>query len=524
MGGEAPSLAKALWIRPHLLENVLVKVENSTLVKREWQKPLPLEYRVASLLAVDGFDAEVFRALAKFFFDAQELVVLGDAVGTGDGAGLDLSGAGAHGKVGDEGVFGFAGAVGDDRRVTVAARNLDSFERLGDRTDLIHLDEYGVAYTLLDALAEAAGIGDEEVVADELAAVADLVGEDLPTVPVVFGKAVFNRDDGILANPVGPESRHLRGGLLALVGLLEDVFAGFLVEEFAAGGVEREYDVLTRFVACECDGFEDDVDGFDVGLERRGKAAFIANGGVVALLLEHALEGVEDFGTPAQGFGEAFGADGHDHELLEVHVVIGVCATVDDVHHRRGQQAGIDAAEIAIERQLERVGRGARGGHGDSKDGVSAKVALVGRAIDLEHGGVDEALICRVDTGELGRDGAFDVLHGLHDALAEIDFLVAVAKLYGFVFAGAGAGRNGCAANGSAGEDDVGFNGWIATAVENFARLDCDDFSHVAFPFGHLRREDAVLQSVVQPWTTVYGNCAAAYSDDRFQQFRHTFR
>jgi hypothetical protein len=57
----------------------------------------------------------------ELFFDAEELVVLGDAVGAGGGAGLDLAGAGGDGEVGDEGVFGLAGAVRDDGGVAVAA-------------------------------------------------------------------------------------------------------------------------------------------------------------------------------------------------------------------------------------------------------------------------------------------------------------------------------------------------------------------------------------------------------------------
>ena len=70
------------------------------------------------------------------------------------------------------------------------------------------------------------GVGDEQVVADELDLVAERVGDELPAVPVVLGHAVFDREDGgILADPVGPEFDHLLGVALALVGLLEDVLA-----------------------------------------------------------------------------------------------------------------------------------------------------------------------------------------------------------------------------------------------------------------------------------------------------------
>ena len=52
---------------------------------------------------------------AELFFDAQEVVVLGDALGARRRAGLDLAAAGGHGQVGDERVLGLAGAMRDDR-------------------------------------------------------------------------------------------------------------------------------------------------------------------------------------------------------------------------------------------------------------------------------------------------------------------------------------------------------------------------------------------------------------------------
>ncbi len=65
---------------------------------------------VLSALLVPELSAEL-GLFAELFFDAEELVVLGDAIGTGGRAGLDLAAVGGNGNVGDGGVFGFAGAV-----------------------------------------------------------------------------------------------------------------------------------------------------------------------------------------------------------------------------------------------------------------------------------------------------------------------------------------------------------------------------------------------------------------------------
>jgi hypothetical protein len=64
------------------------------------------------------------------------------------------------------------------------------------------------------------------------------------------------------------------------------------------------------------------------------------------------LERVEDLRTVAQRLGERWRADRQDHELLDVDTVIGMRATVDDVHHRHWQRLRSGAAEIPVQRLL----------------------------------------------------------------------------------------------------------------------------------------------------------------------------
>ena len=138
-----------------------------------------------------------------------------------------------------------------------------------------------------------------------------------------------------------------------LVGFLEDVLAVLI--KLAGRGIERDGDFFSRLVSGLRDGFEDDFNGLDIRLHRRREAAFVADCGVVAALFEHAFQGVEDLDAPAQRLGKRFRSYRHHHEFLKVHVVVGVSAAVEDVHHRRGQNVGAGAAEIAIERQAECV-------------------------------------------------------------------------------------------------------------------------------------------------------------------------
>ena len=110
------------------------------------------------------------------------------------------------------------------------ARKFDRVNGFGDAADLIELDENRVGNAFLDAAGEAFGVGDEEVVADELNFLlgrfcADRIGERFPSGPIVFGHAVFDGDDGIFFNPVGPVSGHLLGRLFGFVRLFENIFS-----------------------------------------------------------------------------------------------------------------------------------------------------------------------------------------------------------------------------------------------------------------------------------------------------------
>src|SRR5438093_8711763 len=100
---------------------------------------------------------------AEFFLDAEELIVLGDAVGAAGGAGFDLAGSGGDGEIGDEGVLGFAGAVGDDGVVAGFAGQLDGVDGFGDAANLVQLDENGVGDAFVDAAGKTGGVGDEEI-------------------------------------------------------------------------------------------------------------------------------------------------------------------------------------------------------------------------------------------------------------------------------------------------------------------------------------------------------------------------
>ncbi len=183
---------------------------------------------------------------------------------------------GGHGDVGDGGVFGLARAVADHRGVAGAVGHLDGLEGLGQGADLVDLDQDAVGAALGDALRQALGVGDEEVVADDLDLVAQGLGDRGVAGPVVLVERVFDRDDRVLVDPGGEEVDHLLAAEDLVGGRLPELVAllAALVEELGAGAVERDGDVLVAAgrVAGLVDGVEDELDRLlvvEVGGEAR---------------------------------------------------------------------------------------------------------------------------------------------------------------------------------------------------------------------------------------------------------------
>ena len=69
-----------------------------------------------------------------------------------------------------------------------------------------------LAVPVVNALLQELHVRDEQIVADELDFVADLVGELLPLRPIAFGAAVFDADDGIFVAELDVEVDQLVAG------------------------------------------------------------------------------------------------------------------------------------------------------------------------------------------------------------------------------------------------------------------------------------------------------------------------
>ena len=62
-----------------------------------------------------------------------------------------------------------------------------------------------------DAAGKPLGIGNKQIITDELAPVADGGGKCLPAVPILFRETVFNRNDRVSGDKVGVQFGHAIG-------------------------------------------------------------------------------------------------------------------------------------------------------------------------------------------------------------------------------------------------------------------------------------------------------------------------
>ena len=185
----------------------------------------------------------------------------------------------------------------DHRQIPGGARHVDRFERFAERADLVHLDEYRVRDTTLDATREPLGVRDEEIVSHELTPVTDGCRELGPAFPVILGQTVLDGDDGIFVDPLLVQLDHPVGILLAGAALLEDVQS--ILIELARRGIERERDLLAGCIARALDRLENHLQRFFVVAQVGRESALVADAGRELALYEDFLERVKHFGPHA---------------------------------------------------------------------------------------------------------------------------------------------------------------------------------------------------------------------------------
>ena len=158
-------------------------------------------------------------------------------------------------------------------------------------------------------------------------------------------------------------------------------FAILLYGKFRCGTVHSNLHILARFVAGILNRLHDCIQSVFDTVELRSETTLVANSCRQAASLQVLSQCVEHFGTHADSLTFARCANGANHELLESDGGVRVCAAVNDVHHRHGQNVCVCSADVAVKGHAKGLGCGVCNGQRYAEDGVSTQLALSGRAV-----------------------------------------------------------------------------------------------------------------------------------------------
>src|SRR5690554_4495583 len=430
-------------------------------------------------LTLDLTQATIRCFAFQRFFNAQQLVVLGNPVRTAQRTSLYLARAGSHRQVSNSGIFSFTGTVGNHRRVAGVLSHFDGIQSFRQATDLVELDQDGVTNALLDALLQDLGVGYEQIITNQLYLAAQLVSQDLPAIPIALVHAILDGHNRITLTQacqvIGEAFR-----IKALAFARQLILTVFV--ELGRGTIQRQGYVFAQFIASVFNSLLDRSQGRFIGRQVRRKTTLVAHRCVQALRLQHFLQTVEDLGAYTQSLCKALHSNRLNHELLDVHDVIRVLTTVQDVHHRyrHGEFAGsaVDISNVRIQRLLQRNSSRLGRCKGDCQNSVGAQVGLVLGAVQIQHNLVQTTLIRRIFTDQCITNLAVYRINRFQDALTQITRSITITQLQCLAGTSGSTGRCTSSSDGAVFKDNVGFYGRITAGIQNLTGFDVGNLGH----------------------------------------------
>ena len=214
-----------------------------------------------------------------------------------------------------------------------------------------------------------------------------------------------------------------------------------------------------------------------VGHARR-KAALIAHRSAQAPVMEDLLERLKGLGAIAHRFPKCGRTHRDDHEFLNVEIVVGMRAAVDDIHHRHRQGHRTRTAEIAIERQSGLFGRSLGNRHRHRQRCVGAESGLVVGTVEFDQDLVDIRLLAGVEAHDrLGNLGV-DVLDRTQHTFATVTRRIAIAQFDRLARAGRGPGWHGCTAHRARFKQYIAFDRGVAAGIDHLTSDNVDNRAH----------------------------------------------
>ena len=149
-----------------------------------------------------------------------------------------------------------------------------------------------------DAFSKQVFVGDEEVIADELDARTESLGEELPPGPVVLGHPVLDRNQRKIVDQTFEIIDH---GSRVDLGTIEEVVAALI--ELGGGDIESEADLFAQFVPGRFDAFGQQFQSGAIGGQVGSETAFVADVGGQTPASQHFAQRVVALDPGPEGVG-----------------------------------------------------------------------------------------------------------------------------------------------------------------------------------------------------------------------------
>ncbi len=235
--------------------------------------------------------------------------------------------------------------------------------------------------------------------------------------------------------------------------------------------IHRQDEIPPRFVSGPADRLQDMRDRFLVTPEIRREAALVTDGSRPAFLLQQLRERVKDLGRPAESFSEIRRPDRHDHKLLGVDGIGRVRPAVQNIHHRNRENDRARAAEIAVQRKVQRRRRRSGRSNGYRENRVGPEIGFILRPVQFHHRPVRPVEIGHIRSGKSRRDDAVDVPDSLRDTFSPEPCRIAVPQLQRLEFPGRSAGGRSAPSDGSVRQRHLRLNRRIAPRVDDLSSV-----------------------------------------------------
>lgn len=219
----------------------------------------------------------------------------------------------------------------------VAHGHVAGLDTLGNGADLVDFEQQCVAHFLLQCHVDSLDVGDQQVVADDLARTRNDFGQLSLSFEVVLVERILNRNHILVFSQVDLHVNQFLAGHHVRTRLETQVvrhLAVFFHYELTRRNVSRDRELARHACLFEC--FQDDLDCLLRVVDVRREASLVADvdGRLAVLRLHQPFQHLEHFSGCDHRVLETVLLHRHHHELLEREFVARVRTAVDDVQTR----------------------------------------------------------------------------------------------------------------------------------------------------------------------------------------------